>query len=54
MKKKGERLKLQSELKKLKKINLIDCTTGIYNKRYLRARFEIEIAREQNMVSHCP
>ena len=47
MKKKGGRPKLQSELEKLKKINFIDCTTGIYNKRYLRARFEIEIARAQ-------
>ncbi|MBE9547606.1 MAG: GGDEF domain-containing protein, partial [Proteobacteria bacterium] len=40
-----ENLKLRSEMEELEKINFIDCTTGIHNKRYLQVRLEEEFAR---------
>jgi len=40
-----ENLNLQSEIEKLKKVNFIDDTTGIHNKRYLQIRLREEFAR---------
>ena len=40
-----ENLKLRSEMEDLEKINFIDYTTGIHNKRYLQVRLEEEFAR---------
>jgi len=42
-----EILNLRSEIKRLKEVNFIDVTTGIYNKRYLQIRLEEEFARAQ-------
>jgi len=40
-----ENLNLQSEIERLKKVNFIDDTTGIHNKRYLQIRLREEFAR---------
>ncbi len=40
-----ENLNLQSEIKRLKRVNYIDDTTGIYNKKYLKIRLKKEFAR---------
>jgi diguanylate cyclase (GGDEF)-like protein len=38
---------LKSRVRELEKASLVDCTTGIYNKRYLKMRLEEEFARSR-------